>query len=68
VQASVFIGVLGLALVLLAPAWWDKLAHLNDLAAAGLSFVAQWGVPLLLAVAVWLTLAPVEFWLAVTED
>ena len=71
VQVAVFAGVLGLALAaltVLSKGWWSNLAKVNELAASGLPVVAQWGVPLLLALAVWLALAPVAFWLAVTED
>jgi hypothetical protein len=71
VQAAVFVAVLGIAaavFAVLGKGWWDKLVPVNELAASGLAVVTQWGVPLLLALAVWLALAPVAFWLAVTED
>lgn len=68
VQAAVFAGVLGIALTVLAPRWWDKLPHVDAFATSSLMVVTQWGAPLLLALAVWLTLAPVAVWLAVTED
>jgi hypothetical protein len=68
VQAAVFAAVLGIALAILGGAWWTELPHVDEIAASGLLVVAQWGVPLLLALAIWLTLAPVAVWLAVTED
>jgi hypothetical protein len=68
VQAAVFAAVIGIALAILGGAWWNKLPHVDEIAASGLLVVAQWGVPLLLALAIWLTLAPVAVWLAVTED
>ncbi|MEA2236845.1 MAG: hypothetical protein QOC81_1569 [Thermoanaerobaculia bacterium] len=68
VQAAVFSGVLGIALAVLVPRLWDKLPHMNELASSGALALAQFGLPLLLALAVWLTLAPVAVWLAVTED
>lgn len=68
VQAAVFVVVLGIALAILGGAWWTKLPHLDEIAASGLPVVAQWGVPLLLAIAIWLTLAPVAVWLAVAKD
>jgi hypothetical protein len=71
VQVAVFAGVLGVAIAVLgvlSKGWWNNLPNVNELAASGLPVVAQWGVPLLLALAVWLALAPVALWLAVTED
>lgn len=68
VQAAVFAAVLGIALAILGGAWWNKLPHVDEIAASGLLAAAQWGAPLLLALAIWLTLAPVAVWLAVTED
>jgi hypothetical protein len=68
VQAAVFSGVLGIALAVLVPRLWDKLPHMKPIASSGVLTLAQFGVPLLLALAVWLTLAPVAVWLAVTED
>ena len=68
VQAAVFFGVLGIALAALVPRLWDKLPNMNALASSGVLALAQFGLPLLLALAVWLTLAPVAVWLAVTED
>jgi hypothetical protein len=68
VQAAVFAAVLGVALALLAPVWWEKLPHASEIASSGLAAIAQWGLPLMLALAIWLTLTPVAVWLAVTED
>jgi len=68
VQAAVFAAVLVIALAILGGAWWNKLPHIDEIAASGLLAAAQWGVPLLLAIAIWLTLAPVAVWLAVTKD
>lgn len=71
VQAAVFAGVLVLALAalsVLSKGWWNNLPNVSELATSGLAVVTQWGMPLLLALAVWLALAPVAFWLAVTED
>jgi heme A synthase len=68
VQAAVFAAVLGIALAILGNTWWDKLPHVDEIAASGLVVVTQWGVPLLLAIAIWLTLAPVAVWLAVAKD
>ena len=68
VQAAVFAGVIVLALALFAPGWQINFAHVSEIAASGLPVVAQWGAPLLLALAVWLALAPVAVWLAVTDD
>jgi hypothetical protein len=45
-----------------------KLRHVSEIASSGLAVIAQWGLPLMLALAIWLTLAPVAVWLAVTED
>jgi hypothetical protein len=67
-HAVVFAAVLVIALAILGGAWWNKLPHIDEIAASGLLAAAQWGVPLLLAIAIWLTLAPVAVWLAVTKD
>ncbi len=68
VQAAVFAAVIAIALAILGGTWWTKLPHIDEIAASGLLVVAQWGVPLLLALAIWLTLAPVAVWLAVAKD
>lgn len=68
VQAAVFAAVIGIALAALVPAMWKKLPQVTGIASQLPAVVAQWGLPLMLALVIWLTLAPVAVWFAVTED
>ncbi|MEA2162271.1 MAG: hypothetical protein QOK37_398 [Thermoanaerobaculia bacterium] len=68
VQAAVFAAVIGIALAALVPALWNKLPQVVGIASQLPAVIAQWGLPLILALVIWLTLAPVAVWFAVTED
>jgi Sigma-70 region 2 len=65
VQAVAIAAALAIALALLGA---PSLAWLAQPGRTSWASVAPWGIPLMLAAALWLALAPVAVWLAVTED
>jgi hypothetical protein len=77
IQVAAFVTVFGLAIgamIAFAPSLSRSLNPFNDLASfesifqSASSSALQWGVPLLLALAIWIALTPIAVWLAVTED
>jgi hypothetical protein len=61
---SIGVGVLGATSLPAAASWLASILPPSSSVPA----FAQWGTPVLLALATWLALAPVAVWLAVTEE